>query len=91
MLTNREMMINLLLDQLENSGKEFKRFCTDDAGASEEAMVYYNIRCPYYGLQPVEWNGVFRSSEKWNSTPHTTTRYAGARRLLYKKLPFGLQ
>ena len=32
MFTNREMMINLLLDQLENSGKEFKRFCTDDAG-----------------------------------------------------------
>lgn len=48
MLTNREMMINLLLDQLENSGKEFKRFCTDDAGASEEAMVYYNIQCPYF-------------------------------------------
>lgn len=48
MLTNREKMINLLLDQLENSGKEFKRFCTDDGGASEEAMVHYNIQCPYF-------------------------------------------
>lgn len=47
MYTNREMMINLLLDQLEESGKEFKRFCADDGGASGEAMVYYNIRCPY--------------------------------------------
>ena len=33
----------------------------------------------------------FRCSEKWNFTQHLTTRYAGARRLLYKKLPFDLQ
>ena len=48
MLTNREMMINLLLDQLENSGKEFKRFWTDDAGVSEEAMIDDHIDCPYF-------------------------------------------
>lgn len=48
MFTNREMMVNLLLDQLENSGKEFKRFCTDDAGVSEEAIIDDHIDCPYF-------------------------------------------
>ena len=44
-MTNREVMINLLLDGLD---KELKRFVSDDGGASEEAMIYYNINCPYF-------------------------------------------
>ena len=37
-MTNREYMIGLL------SNSSF----VDDGGASYEAMVYYNINCPYY-------------------------------------------
>ena len=44
-MTNREYMINLLLDGLES---RLNRVCIDDDGASEEAMIYYNISCPYY-------------------------------------------
>lgn len=44
-MTNRERMINLLLDGLD---KELERFVSDDGGASEEVMVYYNINCPYF-------------------------------------------
>ena len=44
-MTNREYMINLLLDGLES---RLNRVSIDDAGASEEAMIYYNIKCPYY-------------------------------------------
>ena len=44
-MTNRERMINLLLDGLD---KELERFVSDDGGASEEAMIYYNINCPYF-------------------------------------------
>lgn len=44
-MTNREYMINLLLDGLES---RFNRVSIDDGGASEEAMIYYNISCPYY-------------------------------------------
>lgn len=44
-MTNREVMINLLLDGLD---KELERFVSDDGGASEEAMIYYNINCPYF-------------------------------------------
>ena len=44
-MTNREYMINLLLDGLES---RLNRVSIDDAGASEEAMIYYNINCPYY-------------------------------------------
>lgn len=46
-LTNREYMINLLLDGLENE-RDFKRISMDDGGASEEAMIYYNVKCPYF-------------------------------------------
>lgn len=38
-MTNRQYMIGLL------NGMEF----IDDGGASYEAMLYYNIKCPYYG------------------------------------------
>lgn len=47
-MTNRELMINLLMDGLG----EFTRVHTDDGGSSEEAIVYYNINCPYYGTDP---------------------------------------
>lgn len=47
-MTNREYMINLLLDGLEENGKEFQRVTFDDGGSSEEAMIHYNIHCPYY-------------------------------------------
>lgn len=46
-MTNREYIINLLLNGLEKQGKEFKRVNIDDGGASYESMVYYNIDCPY--------------------------------------------
>lgn len=42
-MTNREYMINLLLDGLES---RLNRVSIDDGGASEEAMIYYNINCP---------------------------------------------
>ena len=44
-MTNREYMINLLLDGLES---RLNRVSIDDGGASEEAMIYYNISCPYH-------------------------------------------
>ena len=44
-MTNREYMINLLLDGLES---RLNRVSIDDDGASKEAMIYYNINCPYY-------------------------------------------
>ena len=47
-MTNREYMINLLLDGLESSGRCLNRVSIDDAGSIEEAMIYYNINCPYY-------------------------------------------
>lgn len=37
-MTNREYMINLLLDGLES---RLNRVSIDDGGASEEAMIYY--------------------------------------------------
>ena len=48
-MTNRERMINLLLDGLD---KELERFVSDDGSASEEAMVYYSINCPYFDGDP---------------------------------------
>lgn len=45
-MTNREYIINLLLDGLENEA-DFERESIDDGCASYEAMVYYNIACPY--------------------------------------------
>lgn len=44
-MTNREYMINLLMDGLGE--KDFERTNIDDDGASEESMIYYNIECPY--------------------------------------------
>lgn len=46
-MTNREYMINLLLDGLEEDGNTLERVSFDDCGASEESMIYYNINCPY--------------------------------------------
>lgn len=37
-MTNREYMIGLLSDE----------YFIDDGGASYEAMVYYNVNCPYF-------------------------------------------
>lgn len=48
MMTNREYMINLLLDGLEWQDKELERVDIDDGGASYEAMVYYHVNCPYF-------------------------------------------
>ena len=50
--TNREMMIALLLDGAEDKEKTLKRALAlskliDDGGSSEEAMIHYNINCPY--------------------------------------------
>lgn len=45
-MTNRAYIIYLLLDGLGNEA-DFKREISDDDGASYEAMVYYNIACPY--------------------------------------------
>ena len=47
-MTNREYMINLLLDGLESSGGHLTRVQLDDNDGTEEAMIYYNINCPYY-------------------------------------------
>lgn len=47
-ITNAEYMINLLMDFLDENGIEFHRFSIDDGGASEEAMIYCNVDCPYY-------------------------------------------
>ena len=46
-MTNREYMINLLLDGLEEDGNTLERVSFDDCGASEESMIYYNINCQY--------------------------------------------
>ena len=48
--TNREEMIALLLDNSEDKEKTLKRALAldyDDGGSSEEAMINYNIDCPY--------------------------------------------
>lgn len=45
-MTNREYMINLLLNGLD---KELERFTFNDEGVSEESMIHYNINCPYFG------------------------------------------
>lgn len=46
-MTNRAYIICLLLDGLGNEA-DSKRLSSDDDSASYEAMVYYNIACPYY-------------------------------------------
>lgn len=46
-MTNREYIINLLLDGLGNEA-DSKHVSSYDDGASYEAMVYYSIACPYY-------------------------------------------
>lgn len=48
--TNREEMIALLLDGVEDKEKTLKRVLAlefDDGGTSEEAMIHYNIECQY--------------------------------------------
>ncbi len=48
--TNREIMIALLLDGVEDKEKTLKRALSlefDDGGASEEEMINYSIDCPY--------------------------------------------
>lgn len=47
-ITNAEYMINLLLDLLNNNGIKVHFFDIDDGGASMEAMIHYNIECPYH-------------------------------------------
>lgn len=47
-ITNAEYMINLLMDYLEYEGKPFKRVNIDDGWASGEAMIHYNVNCPYF-------------------------------------------
>ena len=39
-MTNREILIHVL----ENSDSDY----FDDGGATEEAVIYYNIGCPYF-------------------------------------------
>lgn len=50
--TNREIMIALLLEGTEDMKNTLKRALElerliDDGGSSEEAMIHYNINCPY--------------------------------------------
>lgn len=48
--THREEIIALLLDNSKDKEKTLKRALSldyDDGGASEEAMINYNIDCPY--------------------------------------------
>lgn len=47
-MTNKEYMINLLLDGLESIGGHLTRVQFDDNDGTEEAMIYYNISCPYH-------------------------------------------
>lgn len=74
-MTNREYIINLLLDGLEEQDKEFKRVSIDDGCASYEAMVYYNICCPHVysdkralcdnKVGKVDRETCFRCKEQW--------------------------
>jgi hypothetical protein len=66
-ITNAEYVINLLLDPLHDNGIELHNFDIDDGGASEEAMIYYNIACPYFV-------GDERAECKNNSPLKTATR-----------------
>ena len=36
-MTNRELLIGILSDE----------YFIDDGGATEESVIYYNIKCPY--------------------------------------------
>lgn len=64
-MTNREYMIGLLQNES----------FIDDGGASYEAMIYYNINCPYFdgderALCHKEYNDINRETcvnckEKW--------------------------
>lgn len=74
-MSNREYIINLLLDGLEEQDKEFKRASIDDGGSTYEAMVYYNIRCPYVysdkralcggNFDKINRDTCFRCKEQW--------------------------
>lgn len=71
-MTNREYIINLLLDGLENEA-DFKRVSIDDGFASYEAMVHRNIDCPYYdgdercycNIQEIEREVCYECKEEW--------------------------
>lgn len=62
-MTNREYMIGLLTDDS----------FIDDGGASYEAMVYYNIDCPYFSgdkrchcsNKGIERKVCFECKEEW--------------------------
>lgn len=47
-MTNVEYMVNLLNDFMNENDIKFHEIRIDDGGASEEAMIYYNIACPYF-------------------------------------------
>lgn len=47
-ITNAEYMINLLMDLLKYEDIDFKRVDIDDGWASGEAMINYNVNCPYF-------------------------------------------
>ena len=74
-MTNREYIINLLLDGLEEQDKEFKRVSIDDGGSTYEAMVYYGVNCPYIcsdkramcnnDLGKISRDTCFRCKEQW--------------------------
>ena len=74
-MTNREYVINLLLDGLKEQDKEFKRVSIDDGGSTYETMVYYNICCPYVyndkralcgnKVGKVDRDTCFRCKEQW--------------------------
>lgn len=74
-MTNREYIINLLLDGLEWQDKELERVDIDDDGASYESIVYYNIDCPYTckdiralcgdDFSKANYDVCFRCKERW--------------------------
>lgn len=47
-MTNVEYMVNLLNDFMNENDIEFHEISIDDGRAAKEAMIYYNIDCPYY-------------------------------------------
>ena len=74
-MTNKEYIINLLLDELQEE-KDFKRVSIDDGFSSYEAMLYYNIQCPYYAGDKrrhcisqksgvIERKGCYECKEEW--------------------------
>lgn len=67
-ITNAEYMISMLMGILEDNNIDpHPPIYIDDGGASEEAMVYYNIACPYF-------DGDERAECKNNGPLETATR-----------------